>query len=271
MQHRIINNCNPDVPVIKLPDGREARLVIVDDRPGREVNYSQLPADSRNWFPKAQSDAVARKLARRIMYEGYNLPILTAIAGALLMERIRMRYRSAPIADFGICHGSARVVSEDRLTYYSMKDRKFTMGQDFNDHYWLYFTSIKGEEVYLDFAMFTFNFACLVNNAGYSASPFNGFITNVPCFWNEREIQKRCVNLHTERSRVSVLRNQKLQDAARHCIDHVTESGFNAFYSFMESFSKKKMSEQEKGAVQYLIGFELDPNGSMEGLSWGAH
>jgi len=302
--HKIINNCNPGTKPIRLPDGREARLVIVDDRPHQAI-YPQGPENVKQWFTMALSPPVARKLMRRIMYEGYVLPNLMAIAATLLSEvytttsgteeRVRMKYRSSPIADFGICHGSARVTHEDRLMYYSMKNKTFTEGQDPDDHYWLYFTSMKGEEVYLDCCMFTFNLTCLIQTVGYPPPFREGIVTNVPCFWTEREIRKRCVSLYTERNRVSVLRNQKLHHAVRHCIDHVTDADLNVFYSLMETFSKKKMTEMENKLfkdwyrenclnlgdvldhrlwMNYpehpLCGLELDPNESINGLQWGA-
>lgn len=307
VQHNIINNCNPDAAPIELPDGRAARLVVVDDR--QPVKYEYGTADVMRWWPLAQSNSVADKLQRRIMGSGYVLPILTAIAGALLSEiytttsgagspqrRVRLRYRSSPIADFGICHGSARVVAEDRLLFYSMKTQKFIDGQDPDDHYWLYFTSLKGEEVFLDCAMFPFNFTQLIRTTGYfPPSPdMYGLIDLVPCFWSEREIRKHCVSLYTERDRVSVLRNEKLQNAMRHCSVHFTNEDLKTFYSFMASFSKKELTGMEKrlfkGCLELhchklgdvldsqlwktypkfpQIALDLDPNETMDGVQWG--
>jgi len=62
--------------------------------------------------------------------------------------RVRLRYRSQPIADFGICRGKAKVDKTDLLGYIYTKTRKYIRGQDPHDHYWLYFTSVRGEEVH---------------------------------------------------------------------------------------------------------------------------
>ena len=304
LRHKILNNCNPDTPPIKLPDGREGRLVVVDDR----HNFNLCIRHEQEWWPLAQSPAVARKLMRRIQYSGYVLPIVTAIAGALLSEiytttsghtsrqrRYRLKYRSSPIADFGICRGSARVTSEDRLLFYSMKEKKFINFQDPNDHYWLYFTTVKGEEITLDCAMYPFNMVLMVPSAGYPYRVGDGAIGSVPCFWSERSIRQQAPPMYKERSRVSVLRNDKLHKAMRHCLNHLTEADLSAFYSLMETFSQKRMTELEKHLFKSWfvrnfgdlgdvldhqvyktypaspeIGLELDPNESLNGVQWNS-
>ncbi|CAL1708046.1 unnamed protein product [Somion occarium] len=175
LQHKIINDVNPYVTPTQLPDGWEAKLVMIDD--------TQAPRpflDHMDWFPLAYSPKVAGKMFRRIALSGYVLPILTAVASAILAEmytttsgagsserRVRLKYRSSPISDFGIATGSAVVTPQDRLAYYRQSDGSIFWGQDPDDHYWLYFTTTRGEEVLLDCAMFPFNMCQMVDSTPY--------------------------------------------------------------------------------------------------------
>jgi hypothetical protein len=68
----------------------------------------------------------------------------------------RLRYHSSPITDFGISCGSVNVKNQDKLNYFSPSDFTFMNGQDPDDHYWIYFTTISGEEVTLDCSMSTY-------------------------------------------------------------------------------------------------------------------
>ncbi len=55
-------------------------------------------------------------------------------------HRIRLQHRKSPLTDFGTAKG----VEQDKLAHGSMRDRKlFIKGQDPNDHYWLYFTTLR--------------------------------------------------------------------------------------------------------------------------------
>ncbi|KAF7314635.1 hypothetical protein MKEN_00937200 [Mycena kentingensis (nom. inval.)] len=218
--HTIHNAPNPDVPPVGLPDGSAARLVVLGD---------PIQADSggmshlRHWFPQAASDAVCRKLFRRIQFEGSNLPILVAICLVILSEiyttkadlenrtpRIRLAYKSSPIADFGIVAGSVRVTPQDQLAYFNPADPEEILmrGQNPDDHYWLYFDTIRGETVTLDFGMYTFN-NCL------SVRPPRNFqhdINWAPALFLNREIYKATPYLYTERRRVSFLRSPEMHE-----------------------------------------------------------
>lgn len=161
---------------------------------------------------------------------GNVLPLLTAASLALLAEiytttagtstgqtkaeqarRVRLRYKSSAIADFGICASSAKVTASDRLAYvHEMPNTPIIKGQDHNDHYWLYFTTAAGEDVTLDCSVFTFNMCTVIPTDAYSphydsdlhmVSPF------APAWYPERTHDKYNTNLYVERKRVSVLRD----------------------------------------------------------------
>ncbi|TCD70516.1 hypothetical protein EIP91_002861 [Steccherinum ochraceum] len=270
---KIINNCNPGIPPIHVPGVGEARLVVVDDRPLVSLFNDAPPNHMRDWWPMAQSDDVARKLRRRIRWSGYVLPVLTAMACALMSKiysspwssggrRFRLQYRSSPITDFGISLGSAKAVAEDRLMFYSMKNKRFAMlPQDPDQHYRLYFTTLKGEEIYFDGGAYTFNLARVVfvdayipPNAPHPISP-----EMAPCHWEEREFRTNKMldpdSLFHERTRVSVLRSEKLQRVIeRSDPQHVADADLAVFFTFMEEFSRKKLDVRDKILFDILLG-----------------
>lgn len=303
--YKITNNPGPSTPTYKRSDGREAKLVIVDDR--GPIHFSLgMALNIMEWWPRAQSNTVAGKLQRRIMRTGLVLPVAATIAGALLSEiytttsaagssktRIRLKYRSSPIADFGICRGSVRVDPSDRLLFYSLGRKQIIDGQNPDDHYWLYFTSLKGEEVYLDFSMHPFNFTHVLQTIGYPPPNFEN--TNIglsPCLWTERELLKRGLSLYTERSRICILRNSDLQHMVKQNYNEWSDKDLDTLYNAMESFSQKPLTKQQKDFVRAILrehcknlstvleteqwkrypkkpmfAFELDPGQKIKGLN----
>ncbi|TCD70517.1 hypothetical protein EIP91_002862 [Steccherinum ochraceum] len=306
LHHRIINNCNPDVPPVSILEVGEGRLVVVDDRP--PPLYAYPTPNVLDWWPMAQTNIVAGKLQRRIQFSGHVLPILTAMAGALMSEiytttsaagsarrRFRLQYLSSPITDFGICLGRARVVAEDRLMFYSMKSKKFSMlPQDPNEHYWMYFTTVKGEEIFFDGAFYPFNLAQVILTEGYGPPPVTNVLFRSPCTWTAREIKKKVDGLYDERSRVSILRNEKLQKVMEHHSDRFDGDDIAVFFALMEEFAGKKLAKTEKQLFYIWLKqnclslgttldqrlfrnwpkeprelIERDPNESTDGMTWG--
>ncbi|KIP08968.1 hypothetical protein PHLGIDRAFT_355206 [Phlebiopsis gigantea 11061_1 CR5-6] len=256
----IVNDVNPTTSEpVKLPDGWEAKLVVVNDTKAWRDHDDLDSGHPKDWWPMAESVPVAMKLMYRIMREGYVLPSLTAIALAILAEvyttttgagstarRIRFRYWSSPIADFGIARGSALVKPEGRLAYMKMSDKSIVRGQDPDDHYWMYFTTIREEEVVLDFAMFTFNMCMMIPTKMYVSPTENMLAQYAPAFFGDRSMRKGAPSLYNERSRVSVLRNPALHDAIRHTHDTLYTYEVPLIHKFMEDFAGRAMTEVEK-------------------------
>ncbi|KAH8104533.1 hypothetical protein BXZ70DRAFT_593398 [Cristinia sonorae] len=274
---KIKNNVNPNVPPCAIADGREGKLVIVDDR--EEMQFPMAFAfNIMEWWPLAQSNTVAGKLQRRIMRTNFVLPTIAAVAIALLSEfytttsaagsstiRQRLKYRSSPIIDFGICRGSVGPIRPaDRLLFYSAGKQCFISGQDPDNHYWLYFTSLKGEEVFLDFSLHPFNFCNLVKTDKYAPSPYeNSGPGHAPCLFTERELQKRGLSLYTERARMSILRNSDLQDVMKRDPARLTECDKEIFYDTIEQLSPKPLSDGEKDIVDVMLKAHSEVLGSI--------
>lgn len=261
--HPITNNVNPGTSAIPLPDGWSSRVCIVDDsRMWMDSEDPEESDDIMKWFPQAQSTEVATKLMQRILREGCTLPILIAISMSILAEiytttsgsgteerRTRLRYKSSPIADFGIAKGSVAVADEDKLAYIKRSDRSVVHGQDPANHYWLYFTTIRGEELLLDFGMFTFNMCTMVPIEPYVAEgteDIPSMLTHVPAFFRERSIRTSKPSFHKEERRMSVLRTAPLHEAVVHHEEWLQGSDPRIIYAFMTALAERELTAEEK-------------------------
>lgn len=229
-------------PVITLPDGWTSCILHIDDTQGVSVED-----DTQAWWPTAPSMEVAAKLGCRIMREGNVLPIVTAISLGILAEmytttsdsssstrRTRLRYRSSPIADFGVAKGSVKVIGEDKLTYLRRSDGAFIRGQDPNNHYWIYFTTVASTELILDFNMFTFNMCACVPSAPYVSPSQQKRSSMLPAWFEDRDVRLRTPqSLHTERKRWSVLRDPRTHQAVEHTLEGFHDADIAAMNAFM--------------------------------------
>jgi hypothetical protein len=228
LRHKVINSPNPDTPPSTLPDGSTARIVKL----GPPVNESDWTPDVSHWWPTGLSPSVRSKLMRRIAREGNVLPTVTSVCLALMLamystttqdgteepHRIRLRYRSSPVSDFGIVSGSARVTPEDQLAYV-FPDKRVIKGQDPQDHYWIYFRTQKGEEVLLECNMFTFNMCLVIQTFPYfDESVFAGLPVAVPAWFRDRAASRELAHqpqLLMERRRFSILRDEGIRTALK--------------------------------------------------------
>jgi hypothetical protein len=271
--HQIVNSPNPDCYPVAF-DGWAGKPLILGD----EISSSP---GTEEWWPTAISPMVRCKLLRRILREGYVLPIVTAVCIALLAEiytttsgisatgdekqrRVRLRYKSSPIADFGIAVGSARVTDQDKLAYFRLSDGTFIRGQDPDQHYWIYFTTVRGEEIVLDCAMFTFNMCVMVNGTDIYLPQLAPVSSFSPAFFRDRLFREDTPELHTERKRVSVLRNETFHRAVARSTEGFSETDTKVFCQLMEDLSGKICTQKEKELLMtfatsncYIIGSTL--------------
>lgn len=253
LQHQIVNSPNPGSHPVMV-DGWAGMPIILGD----PMSFSVRPEE---WWLSASSPAIRSKLIQRIMREGFVLPIVTAVCVALLAEmysttsgsstnkkqrRIRLRYKSSPIADFGIAVGSARVTDQDKLVYFRLSDGTIVHGQDPKQHYWIYFTTVRGEEITLDCAMYTFNMCIVVGDIGHYAPELAPITNVVPSYFRDREIRLATPELYRERKRMSLLRNEGLHTAVSRSATGFSRADVQVFREFMEDLSGKSCSQKEE-------------------------
>ncbi|KAJ2932327.1 hypothetical protein H1R20_g4734, partial [Candolleomyces eurysporus] len=169
-------------------------------------------------------------------------------------RRARLSYYGSPIADFGIAKGQANVKHQDHFTYLFLSHgMAFEKGQDPNDHYWIYFTTVGGQDVVLDCGLFVFNHPIFVvpfpHYAKYIPSSWPGITTlGVPAYFPPREAIKRGVlpRVHDERQRFSVLRDEGLKEAIRFSHDGFRPTDEEAITNFMERVAGRACEEIEE-------------------------
>ncbi|KAJ7617523.1 hypothetical protein DFH06DRAFT_1107534 [Mycena polygramma] len=258
LKHTIVNSPNPGSLATELPDGSFAKLVLLGDS-------LREPSDllTTKWWPSAMTAEVRRKFLRRIKFEGYALPVAMSICLALLAEmytttavsaaddpdghtrkRIRLTYKSSPIADFGVVAGSAEVSNTDKLVYLKLSDMSFIRGQDPNDHYWIYFTTVRGETILLDCAMYTFNMCVMVDTKPYR-SPHLPSVDWSPAVLRERNLDRHAPEEVTERTRMSVLRNEEMRSAVVQSQCGFHDEDVELVCDFMETLARRPLTEVE--------------------------
>lgn len=155
------------------------------------------------------------------------------------------------MTDIGIAVGSVKVASINRLAFLKKSDGMITREQDPDNHYWIYFTTAKGEEVILDCGMFPSDITEVVDTEPYlpPGMPALSRVTigNAPIFFIDCSLRKttRASELHTERKRVSMLRNPNIQAAVGvlvktyrgRVVEQVTDAELRPFYDYMETLS----------------------------------
>ena len=260
--YRIYNDISPEIPPARLLNGRWGKLVLVDDR----VPKPSGSADLAQWCPRtsARNLNAVGKLRGRLYHHGYVLQAAAAVAGAILSEvyttspvstssqrRMQLRYRGSPISDFGICRGSVKVLAHENLAFFSMKDHNFIEGQDADDHYWLYFTSIKGREFYLDFGTFFLGFMQVVMTRGYLPVDLEVRFDRAPCRWTDPDTSSE--NPYTERGRLSILRSPTLQEIMKCPFARRSQKDIGVFCKLLETFSQQNIEEEEQQLFSALL------------------
>lgn len=231
LDHKILNSPNPGSgDICKFPDGTVAKLILLGDK------IDIIQSATEEWWPTALSPKVRSKLFRRIACEGFVLPIVLATCIAMVAEiytttaipptetpdcqytgrrRVRLYHNRSPLADFGVAKGSARVTGQDRMAYYNIDKNEFMMGQDPQDHYWIYFITVSGEEYFLDCGMMTFNMCLMINGDPYCKYGLPD-LSFVPAFWygheNRRLMPTTELTGRKPHKRFSILRDQEISD-----------------------------------------------------------
>ena len=239
---------------------------------GDQVSFEELVKKAKAWWPLYPSLIDARRLRDRITREGNVLLINTAICVALLAElytttsdagakrqdwqfdhRTRLTVRSCPIADFGIMAGSVSGPRIGRLAYYDTQTKSTTYGQDPNDHYWIYFTTLRGEVLYMDCGLYTLNPGDVLKADPYVPDHLMERFTLIPASLHDSTTRKTNSIIHTERSRTSVLKDTKILEALlRDQLKFEKENG-ELYSRFMQGISGQEPSVRDKRLITPFV------------------
>lgn len=131
----------------------------------------------------------------------------------------RLEYGHSPVSDFGICKGriQGKTNRVQTWTYYHPKTSTRTTLLDPDNHYWLYFRTIKGEEIVLDCCSAAYGMGTCVDASGC--------IKNLPDMFRDYGSARTPACFHTisdqedqshvliEEKRFSVMQNTLLHGA----------------------------------------------------------
>lgn len=252
LRHRIANSPSPlsgkpePVPGSNDP---EDRAVIF--RLGSSITSHQY--GSATWWPTAPT-AVRERLYRRIISDGHDFHLHWIIAFALMdvfytkRSKFKLKYKSCPIADFGLAHGKFRAMSQDRLAYV-LPDGSVRRSQDPNDHWWIYLVTMKGEELILDFCAYVWNMGLVVEGKPYGFKPLGV----APAVFRNRELSQvpNIEEQFVEQERFSVLKDKELERVINE-FDTIWE-GMPVCFKYAESKLKRELSAFEKAAIPEWI------------------
>lgn len=286
LRKTILNRPGPNEPPRPSADGWTAKQVILAEK---QPIKQAMPMLDPHWWPLETDTDARRRLMWRIKREGFVLPILTAISVGLLAEMYaepihkddevpRLRYESGPLADFGIAAGSATVTSVDKLNYVEVDtpNLRQTHGQDPDDHYWLYFRTVLGEELKVECNMSTFemNWMVRVNEPGQNGHRYTYVprglgpeartsAWTVPGLLEDRNLRHGLplnTRLWTERRRASVLRDSGLQAmvsrssfGSRPEQLYQSDEDSRAMQQFMSRLARREVTQTEVAFAMTLV------------------
>lgn len=253
--HRIINNPSPPLGRPETVPGSsdpEDRAIII--RLGPSITPQQYGSSA--WWPTAITTQIREKLYRRIVCDGYDFHLHWIIAFSLVdvfytkRSQFKLKYKSCPIADFGLAHGKFRVMPQDRLAYV-LPDGSVRKSQDPNDHWWIYLTTMKGEELILDYGAYVWNLGTCVKPDPYDFKPLG----MAPALFRNRELSKvpNIEEQFVERERFSVLKDPELQSVI-HDFDTIWE-GMPVCFEYAKSKLKRELGAFEKEIIPEWIRY----------------
>ncbi|KIO23478.1 hypothetical protein M407DRAFT_27083 [Tulasnella calospora MUT 4182] len=209
---------------------------------------------SPTWWPTAKTPAIREKLYRRIVCDGYDFHLHWIVAFALMdvfytkRSKFKLKYKSCPIADFGLAHGKFRAMPQDRLAYV-LPDGSVRSSQDPDDHWWIYLVTTKGEELILDFGAYVWNMGIIVKAEPYGFKPLG----MAPAVFQNPELSQvpNMEEQFVERERFSVLKYKDVESVINE-FDTIWE-GMPVCFKYAESRLKRELNAFEKAAIPEWI------------------
>ncbi|KAJ2914705.1 hypothetical protein MD484_g5697, partial [Candolleomyces efflorescens] len=265
----------------EFPDGSGVlgRIITLGD----PIHLDTALAHPEEWWPSASDEDTRDLLTQRIISEGFILPSILGTLVTLMSamyattytsakgkgkgterkRQIRLKYYGSPISDFGIVKGSVNIDARHRMGYLIPSEPLFIKGQDPDDHYWIYFTTAAGRDIYLDCGLYAFHKGRVLEAQPYSKHGMAP-LTWCPTYFvdlmsssGKNKLEALPSVEHTERERFSVLRDPSLEEVARHCPTNLNPEHVEAIVGFLNKVSsstRKRSYLEQKMAVTWSIG-----------------
>ncbi|KAF9560889.1 hypothetical protein CPC08DRAFT_817993 [Agrocybe pediades] len=238
------------------------------------VGYIDSPPDEEGEVPPTVLHGRPLPEESRLKYDGHVLPIVLATCIALAAElyatdvssssspndkHLRLAIANSPVTDFGIVMGVVNVGDGNRLAFHDLLTGEWSLNQESNDHYWIYFKTLAGDEFFLDCGMFPFNLTCMVNVAPYKF-PMMSDVDEIPGFFfttstNETAPTVLDGGVWIEDTRFSILRESTLEPLFRlTCEGGLSDkAAMAALYSFMDKVSLHDCTESERNLLKVFV------------------
>ncbi|RDB17630.1 hypothetical protein Hypma_001184 [Hypsizygus marmoreus] len=233
----IINSPNPSPSADVLPHGSgKARLVILGDSIPTGVERQ-----TKLWWPSGVSN-LARIFLDNQRYE-CRLPV-NGLGG--LKPPMRLKYKSFPIADFGIAKGKIAAKDHHKLAYQLDAQGTVLEEQDPDNHYWLYFTTTKEEQLLMDYGLLTFDHMAIVDTKAYQ-HPALPSKNKAPAYFCDRTMAGASPPIHDFQQRFSFFWDDGLRSLIAHCLESLDEPvGAHAIWSLLDRLARRQCSAAEK-------------------------
>ncbi|XP_006457005.1 hypothetical protein AGABI2DRAFT_188756 [Agaricus bisporus var. bisporus H97] len=130
----------------------------------------------------------------------------------------RLEFGRSPVSDFGICKGriQGKANRVQTWTYYHPQPNTRTTVLDSDNHYWMYFRTIKGEEITLDCCSFAYGMTGCVDASPCLTALSEVFrdwgSTRTPAYFHPSNHQEES-HILIEEQRFSVMQNTLLHGA----------------------------------------------------------
>lgn len=290
MQSKILQAPIPAPRKAPRPNERLRQVVVL----GEEYHLEQ-PGALANWWHGKQGLLTGvddqMKLMFQVLREINTFEITIAICLVLLTDLYsaedplddgpagpyyRLEYGQDPISDFGICKGKIRGTTH-YVQVWAYRDAKTGTEHTYNDpdnHYWIYFKTLTGDEVTLDCNSYSFGMETLVDVEtlikkipDYMVIDYN---TRVPALLRGRMDRGAQPYALIEEKRFSVMRDTRLHQAilTRFPNDDTPEDK-RIIREFMEKVLGQEVEKRQEDRLwRYRMFGSLMLREVLEGQMW---
>ncbi|KAF5345217.1 hypothetical protein D9756_011553 [Leucocoprinus leucothites] len=260
LTHRLLRAPAPGSRRATSSENKIHHTVVLGEKHNLQISDLPNPHKLSSWW-KGHSTMAGMQMFLHVIRENHILEVTVAVSLLLLSEVysahmaksfdssgnptweprecFRLEYGHSPVSDFGICRGriQGKANGVQTWTYYNPKSSSRTTVLDPDNHFWLYFRTIKGEELVLDCCTFPYGMegcvdasTCLRN----LSSIFRDYgSARTPAYFYAPRHPEECPNSHSliETERFSVMHDTTLygalswelfggRDKAQHAIIH---------------------------------------------------